>query len=96
MEGLPGQHLFSAIIITIIIIIIIIILILILIIIIIIVIICSVHHAHGQLAQHHLHHPLQHALYTLWLYVTAILASTTHVRHVSQCPAAFERAAILG
>ncbi len=68
MEGLPGQYLFSVQIIstTIIVIIMILLLLLLLFIIIIVVIICSVHHAHGQLAQHSLHHPLQRALYALW------------------------------
>ncbi len=58
--------------------------------------ICSVHHTHGQIAQHTLHHPVQRALYTLWLHATAVVVSTMHVRHVKQPVSSFESAAILG
>ena len=78
MEGLPGQYLFSVVVIVVVGITTIIIIITI-ISIIITIIICSVHYANGQLAQHSLHHPLQRAPHTLWLHVTAVCVSTTHV-----------------
>ena len=80
MEGLPGQYLFSVVVIVVVGITTIIIIITIMsIIITIIICIMHLHYANGQLAQHSLHHPLQRAPHTLWLHVTAVCVSTTHV-----------------